>query len=62
MAAASENDEGSCCIPAGFGKIKFRRKHGPPKAVHVLAAAEESTRFRRKPGLQFVDRVLSIRV
>jgi hypothetical protein len=62
MAAASENDEGSCCIPAGFGKIKFRPFGDPAKTVYALASADRRIDFAASHGLRFVDQVLSLRV
>jgi hypothetical protein len=40
-----ESDGGSCCIPAGFGKIKFRHKYDPPKTVYALSPAEMRINF-----------------
>jgi hypothetical protein len=39
------NDEGSCCIPAAFGKIKFRHKHDLPKKVYALSQIEMRINF-----------------
>jgi hypothetical protein len=39
----------NCCIPAGFGKIKFLPIGDLPKTVYALAPAERRTDFAASP-------------